>query len=63
MGGYVGPPPGSTAEQLMDTLMPTGFIWVSTSSDDPNALFPGTWVDRGTDTFAGQTVNIWERTA
>lgn len=43
MGGYIGPPPGSTAESIMNAMMPVGFIWSSEAADDPNSLYPGTW--------------------
>lgn len=39
-------------------LMPS-----STTATDMQNNFTGTWTDHGTDTFAGQTLKLFERTA
>lgn len=43
-----------------------GDIHITTSAEDATSIstrLGGTWVDRGTDTLAGQTVNVFEKTA
>ncbi len=43
-----------------------GDIYTTTASpsvSDVQDRFGGVWVDRGSDTLAGQTVNVYERTA
>lgn len=43
-----------------------GDIHITASAEDATAIstrLGGTWVDRGTDTLAGQTVNVFEKTA
>jgi len=50
----------------LDERFIIGDIHISKTSEDIatiGARLGGTWVDRGTDTLAGQTVNVYEKTA
>lgn len=53
------------AEGLRDTPLtfPVGATHITLSDTNPSSYLNGTWTQTGTDTLAGATVYLWQRTA
>lgn len=50
-----------SAHQLLEYIYPVDSVYISQSNISPDAIFGGTWENKGTGTLGGITVNMWKR--